>query len=255
MPALFVGHGSPMNAIATNKFTKMLSELGKKWPSPKAVLVVSAHWLTSGTWITSMVKPKTIHDFYGFPQELMDVQYPAPGSPEIASLVNKSVSAPRILLDLENWGLDHGAWSVLRHMYPDARIPILQLSLDRAAKPEDHFKIGEQLRELRKHGVMILGSGNIVHNLRLIQWETNAPAYDWAIEFDQWVKQKIVARDYKALMTDAMNTQAGRLSVPTSEHYDPLLYILGAADPKDELHFEYEEIQNASISMRCLSFS
>jgi 4,5-DOPA dioxygenase extradiol len=253
MPVLFIGHGSPMNAIAENAFTKKLSELGNEIAKPKAVLCVSAHWMTEGTWVTAMPKPKTIHDFYGFPKELFDVQYPAPGSREVAELICASVEKPAIQSDQEIWGLDHGAWSVLRHMYPQANIPVLQLSIYIEQPAEYHFELGKRLRALREQGVLIVGSGNIVHNLRRIKWEENAEPFDWAVEFDEWVKDKIVQKDYLALVNDATNSNAGKLSIPTPEHWYPLLYALGASDEKDLLRFEYESIENGSISMRCLS--
>lgn len=253
MPTIFFGHGSPMNAIQDNAYTRSLSSLGEKLPVPEAILCVSAHWMTRGTWITHMEKPKTIHDFYGFPQPLFDIQYPAPGSPDIAKLVQKEVNEPKIQLN-EDWGLDHGTWAVLKFLYPKANIPVMQLSLDMTQPPEYHFKLGQKLAKLREKGVLIIGSGNIVHNLRTIKWESNAAPYDWAIEYDEWSKEKLLKRDFKALQTDVVKTQAGRLSVPTMDHYYPLLYILGASNIKDEMRFEYEEIQNSSISMRSFSF-
>ncbi len=250
MPVLFIGHGSPMNAIEINNYTKTLNALGKNLPKPKAILMVSAHWMTEGTYITEMQNPKTIHDFYGFPQKLFDVQYPAPGSPEIAKLVQETVLVPKVHGDKEMWGLDHGTWSVLRHMYPDADIPVMQLSIYMAQPPEYHVKLGQQLSKLRDQGVLILGSGNLVHNLRQIKWEPNAQPFDWAVEFDQWLKEKLMDRDFKAVQNDFHKTKAGQLSVPTLDHYFPLHYILGAAESSDELKFEYEEMQNGSISMR-----
>ena len=252
MPLLFIGHGSPMNAIHDNAYTKMLTSLGQRLPRPQAILVVSAHWMTKGTWVTEMEKPKTIHDFYGFPKPLFDVQYPAPGSPEVAKLVREIVSEPQVGADTHEWGLDHGTWAVLKHMYPDADVPVLQLSLDLQKSPDYHVKIGEQLSRLRERGVLILGSGNLVHNLRQIRWEPGAPAFDWAIEFDEWIKKKLVARDFKSVLHDFHETAAGKLSIPTTEHYLPLHYILGAVGKDDELHFEHEEMQNGSISMRSI---
>jgi 4,5-DOPA dioxygenase extradiol len=254
MPVLFIGHGSPMNAIDDNGYTRAVRKLGANLPRPKAILVISAHWMTEGTWITAMEKPKTIHDFYGFPQALFDVQYPAPGSPEIAKLIRESVPDPKIHADTEMWGLDHGAWSVLRHLYPQADVPVMQLSLHMEQPAEYHFQLGRQLARLRDEGVLLLGSGNLVHNLRRIRWEAHVQPFDWAVEFDEWIKEKITQRDFAALMRDFRSTEAGRLSVPTLEHYLPLLYVLGAADEKDELRFEYEELQNGSISMRSFSF-
>ncbi|MGZ3790271.1 MAG: 4,5-DOPA-extradiol-dioxygenase [Bacteriovorax sp.] len=255
LPVLFIGHGSPMNALAHNDYTKALENLGRKIPTPKAVLCISAHWMTEGTWITGMERPKTIHDFYGFPQELFDVRYPAPGAPLLAREISDRYKNPSIHNDLEMWGLDHGTWSVLRHLYPKADIPVMQLSLYMSQSPEYHFKLGEGLRELRHQGVLIIGSGNIVHNLRKLDWSNeNARPHAWALEFDEWVKEKINQRDFLALQKEITATEAGKLSVPTYDHYYPLLYILGASRPEDSLHFEYEGIQNASISMRCVSF-
>jgi 4,5-DOPA dioxygenase extradiol len=254
LPTIFLGHGSPMNAIDDNAFTQSLSRLGREIPRPEAILVVSAHWMSEGTWITHMEKPKTIHDFYGFPQALFDIQYPAPGRPDIAQAIQKEIADPKIHLDDEAWGLDHGTWGVLRHMYPEADIPVMQLSVYMTQPPEYHMKLGQELAKLREKGVLIVGSGNIVHNLRRIRWEENAAPYEWAQEFDEWSKKKLLERDFKALQHDILKSEAGRLSIPTMDHYYPLLYILGASDSTDELKFEYEEIQNGSISMRCLSF-
>ena len=254
MPVLFIGHGSPMNALANNRYTQTLSQLGKKIPTPKAILVLSAHWLSQGTWVTQMAKPRTIHDFGGFPQALFDVEYPAPGSPETAALIQSVIIDPKIQLDSSEWGLDHGTWSVLRHLYPAAEIPVLQMSLSYRESPEYHFKLGEDLARLREMGVLILGSGNIVHNLRKIQWDENAKPYDWAIEFDEWIKTKIEERNFKEILLGPTASAAGRLSVPTVDHYLPLLSVLGAASAPDELRFEYEEMQNGSISMRSFSF-
>jgi 4,5-DOPA dioxygenase extradiol len=254
MPVLFLGHGSPMNAIADNNFTKTLGSLGERVQRPTAILVVSAHWMSEGTWVTGMQKPKTIHDFYGFPQALFDVQYPAPGSPETAKLIQAEIQNPKINIDHEMWGLDHGTWSVLKHMYPKADIPVMQLSIYMSQPPEYHVKLGEELRKLREKGVLIVSSGNIVHNLRRIVWDPAAPSYDWAIEFDQWVKEKLEKRDFSAIQNDVMKSEAGKLSVPTPDHWYPLLYTIGASDKNDSMKFEYEEMQNGSISMRCVSF-
>ncbi len=253
MPVLFLGHGSPMNALADNVYTNTLNRLGKKIPQPLAILCISAHWMTRGTWITHLENPKTIHDFSGFPEELYKVQYPASGNPELAESIQKIITTPKIELD-HDWGLDHGCWSVLRHMYPKADIPVLQLSLNMEASPEYHFNLGHELQKLRDKGILLVSSGNIVHNLRRISWDENAESLSWAVEFDQWVKDKILARDFKALQNDFLSTEAGGLSVPTIEHYLPLLYTIGASQPSDSINFEYEGMQNASISMRCISF-
>jgi 4,5-DOPA dioxygenase extradiol len=249
MPTLFIGHGSPMNALASNAYTKTLNRLGRTLPKPRAILVISAHWMTQGTFVTAMEKPRTIHDFGGFPKALFDMQYPSAGSPEVAGLVRQL--APTVQED-QAWGLDHGTWSVLVHMYPQADIPVLQLSLDMEKSLEGHFALGSQLAPLREQGVLILGSGNLVHNLRQIQWEEKAPAFPWAVEFDEWLKQKLLARDFNSVLYDFHSSAAGKLSVPTLEHYLPLHYILGAAKENEPLTFEYEEIQNGSISMRTL---
>lgn len=254
LPVLFIGHGSPMNAIETNNFSRMLNNLGQKIPTPKSILMVSAHWESEGTWVLGMDKPKTIHDFYGFPQELFDIQYPAPGSSETAKIIQNTIIDPKIHNDLNRWGFDHGSWSVLRHLYPLPNIPVTQISIDMSRPTEYHFKIGQQLSQLRNQGVLIIGSGNLVHNLGRINWDTYAKAHEWAIEFDQWTEKKLEERDFTALNNDFHKTEAGKLSVPTMDHYLPLQYILGASDSKDELHFEFEEIQNASISMRTFGF-
>lgn len=254
MPALFLGHGSPMNAIETNNFTQTLTNLGASLPRPKAILMISAHWETNGTWVTGMERPKTIHDFYGFPKALFDVQYPAPGSPEFAKKISSTILSPKIEIDENHWGLDHGTWSVLKHMFPEADIPVFQMSLDKTKPIEFHLELGKKLNFLREQGVMIIGSGNIVHNLRQVRWEQEAKPFDWAIEFDEWIKQKIINRDFNSLAKDALSTTAGKLSIPTLEHYLPLLYIAGASENKDLLKFEYEGIQMGSMSMRCLRF-
>ncbi|MEW6057715.1 MAG: 4,5-DOPA dioxygenase extradiol [Bdellovibrionota bacterium] len=253
MPVVFVGHGSPMNAIEQNSFTETLSRLGKEIPRPKAILCVSAHWMSEGSWVTEMARPKTIHDFYGFPKELFDVQYPAQGSPELAKLIQDAIKDPKINLDHKMWGLDHGTWSVLKHMYPNADVPVLQLSLYMEQPAEYHYKLGQELKHLRDQGVLIIGSGNIVHNLRRIRWEEGAEPFEWASEFDEWVKGRIAMRDYRSLIYEATESVAGKLSIPTAEHWYPLFYVLGASDSQDVLRFEYEGIEMGSISMRSLS--
>lgn len=247
MPVLFVGHGNPMNALLDNAYTRVLARLGKTIPRPKAVLCVSAHWMTEGTWATHMAKPKTIHDFYGFPEELSAVRYPAPGSPELAELT-------RAELDDEMWGLDHGCWAVLKHMYPKADVPVVQLSLNIEQPSEYHYELGRRLRALRERGILLLGSGNIVHNLRLMKWESGAAPYPWALEFDAWVAERLRARDDRALLADPHSLPGGLESVPTPEHWYPFLWTLGASDEADTAVFEHEGVDNASISMRCVSF-
>ena len=243
-----------MNAVANNSFTASLRRMHELCPAPRAILCISAHWMTKGTWVTHMQRPRTIHDFYGFPPELFAVQYPAPGSPSVADEIIAAVGTPKILPDDEKWGLDHGTWSVLRHVFPAAEIPVLQLSLDLAQPPQYHFSLGAKLRALREQRILVVGSCNIVHNLQQIRWEPESEPYEWAVTFDEWTKAQLLNRDFAPLINNYQNTQAGRLSVPTPEHYYPLLYILGAADKDDHLHFEFEGLQNGSISMRTLSF-
>lgn len=255
-PTIFLGHGSPMNALEQNTYTQGFKKLGeeilKKYGKPKAVLMVSAHWESKGTWVTGMDKPKTIHDFYGFPQKLFEVQYPAKGDPKFAKELESSKLD--ISNDLDQWGLDHGAWSVLIHLFPKADIPILQLSLDKNKSFSDHFELGNKLRTLREQGVLILGSGNIVHNLKKISWDSNAKAQDWAIEFDEWVKEKTIKRDFQSLIKQATNSESGKLSINSAEHYLPLLYTLGSSDTDEPVNFDVEGIQNGSISMRSVRF-
>ncbi|WP_417335883.1 4,5-DOPA dioxygenase extradiol [Halobacteriovorax marinus] len=254
MPTLFIGHGSPMNAIENNDFTQSLQRLGKSLPKPKAILMISAHWETNGSWLTGMEKPKTIHDFHGFPKELFDVQYPALGAPQIALNVAKTVKEPIIGID-NKWGLDHGTWSVLKHIFPNADVPVFQLSLDRNQPMSFHYELGKQLSFLREQGVMIMGSGNIVHNLREVTWGEDARPHDWAIEFDEWSKKRLLERDFISLVKDPLSMRAGQLSIPTLEHYLPLLYVLGTSSVEDTLVFDYEGIQLSSMSMRCLRFT
>jgi 4,5-DOPA dioxygenase extradiol len=252
-PVYFIGHGSPMNALEQNEFTRSLNGMRKLFPKPKAVLCISAHWMTEGSWVTAMAKPKTIHDFYGFPKELFEVQYPAPGDPELAALICDQISD--VHPESETWGLDHGTWSVVRHIFPDADVPIIQLSLDMERPAEYHFKLGQKLRFLRAEGVLIIGSGNVVHNLRTMNWTTNVDPFEWASEYDAWIREKLLARDFKSLTFNFRDSDSGKLSVPTPEHYYPLLYSIGASDDSDEIEFIFEEIHNASISMRTMSFS
>ncbi len=254
VPVIFLGHGSPMNAIEDNDFTRTLTRLGESLPRPQAILMISAHWETQGTWVTGMERPRTIHDFYGFPKPLSEIQYPAPGAPLLAQRLASEISSPQIKIDFEQWGLDHGTWSVLRYLYPKADIPVFQLSLDRAQSFEFHYALGRELSFFREQGVMIMGSGNIVHNLKTINWSHQATPYDWALEFDEWVKARLQERDDMSLVSDALKSRAGQLSIPTPEHYLPLLYVLGASSQSDQLVFHYEGIQNSSISMRCVGY-
>ncbi len=257
MPALFIGHGNPMNAIEDNSFTRALGLLGRKvddqFGLPKAILCISAHWLSAGTFVTAQSDPKTIHDFYGFPQALFDIRYPAPGDPALAKDLSQTVTDPSVRLD-SSWGLDHGTWSILKHLYPLAHIPVLQLSIDMSEPPSFHFELGQKLEFLRSRGVLIVGSGNIVHNLRRFSPQTDAKPEAWALEFDGQVKTCLENRNYEPLLQALLETEAGKLSVPTLDHYLPLLYVLGASKRQENLSFEFDGIQNGSISMRSLSF-
>ena len=253
MPVVFVGHGSPMHALSDNAYTKSLARLGREIGKPKAIVCVSAHWMTEGAWVTHMAKPRTIHDFYGFPQELFALEYPAPGSPETAELVQKAVSEPEVQLDEGNWGLDHGAWAVLRHMYPKADVPVVQLSVDVEQSGAWHLAIGRKLAGLRERGILVVGSGNIVHNLAKINWSQDAKPYDWSVEFDSFVKNRTEEKDADGLAGNPWGMPGGALSVPTPDHWYPYLSALGAADG-DKVRWEYEGLELASMSMRCASF-
>ncbi len=253
-PVFFIGHGSPMNALEDNDFTKSLNSMRDLCPNPRAILCISAHWMTEGSWVTRMENPKTIHDFYGFPQALFDVQYPAPGSPEVAEFICNTITDPQVHPDQEMWGLDHGTWSVLRHIFPEAKTPVLQLSMYMSRPPEYHYRLGTKLNQLRDQDILIIGSGNVVHNLRTLSWSEDAKPYDWAIEFDEWMKDRLLNRDDRSIIEDFKKTEAGRQSVPTPDHYYPLLYALGAADADEKPKFVFEDIHNSSISMRTMYF-
>jgi 4,5-DOPA dioxygenase extradiol len=258
MPVLFVGHGSPMNAIQDNEYRRswqaLGAEFGTRLPRPRLILCVSAHWLTSGWWVTAMERPRTIHDFGGFPRELFEQQYPAPGAPaaarEISGMLQPAAGQPPLALD-QGWGLDHGAWSVLKPMFPAADIPIIQLSMDYSRPPAEHLELGTQLKGLREQGVLLVGSGNIVHNLPVMRRDS-APdqAYDWALEFDSRIAASIERGDLEALADFQKLGQLARLAHPTHDHYLPLLYAAGAADPGEPLRFFNTSHQWASISMR-----
>lgn len=254
MPVLFIGHGSPMNVAADNDYTKSLSKLGKSMQRPRAVLVVSAHWLTEGTFVTASAAPEQIYDFFGFPQKLYGIKYPCAGSPATAASVIDALSEFGAEADNE-WGIDHAAWAVLFHMYPAADIPVIEVSIDIEKPPERHFEIGKKLRRLREEGVLIIGSGNIVHNLGKMDFQnTDAAAYDWASEFDGAIKSYIENREFDKINGYKNLGRAAKLSAPTPEHFYPLLYALGASDKADQVSFPHEGIQNASISMRSVMF-
>ncbi|MCB0774201.1 MAG: 4,5-DOPA dioxygenase extradiol [Flavobacteriales bacterium] len=227
MPVLFVGHGSPMNAIEENIFVQGFRRVAMEIPKPQAILVVSAHWETRGTQVTAMPKPPTIHDFGGFPRELYEQQYPAPGSPELAAEVQRLIQSNPVALD-HSWGLDHGAWTVVKHMYPNADVPVIELSLDRTLQPERHYTMAKELAALRDKGVLIIGSGNMVHNLRMVAWgKINEPfAYDWAQEADTRMKQAIRSGDHRPLIDFHKQGTAFDLAINSAEHFLPLLYTL-----------------------------
>ena len=251
MPVLFIGHGSPMNAIEDNEFSKRWQQMGKEIRTPKAVVVVSAHWLTKGTLVTAMPNPKTIHDFGGFPQALFDVQYPAPGSPELASEIQKLVTNPAVELD-HDWGLDHGTWSVVKQMYPNADIPVLQLSIDYYKPAAYHYELAKQLLSLRKKGVLIIGSGNMVHNLRMVAWDKlNEPEYgfNWALEMNDVFKNKISNGFHKELIQYEKLHKAATLAIPSPDHYYPLLYILALQTDNDKVEFFNDKAVGGSLTM------
>ena len=250
MPVLFVGHGNPMNALEDNEFSRAWTEVGKALPRPHAILCISAHWETSGTQVTGMKQPKTIHDFGGFPRELYAMRYPAPGSPELAQLTQETVQRAPVRVD-QTWGLDHGTWSVLCRMFPEADIPVVQLSLDRSQKPEFHYTLGNELHALRNKGVLIIGSGNIVHNLGRAVFDQDG-AYDWAIEFDETVKQLVLSGNHDSITHYQNLGLAARLSIPTNEHYLPLLYILALQDKNEQVRFFADRVTMGSLSMRSL---
>ncbi len=249
MPVLFVGHGNPMNAIEDNEFSQAWTEARKSLPPPQAILCISAHWQTRGTKVTAMEKPGTIHDFHGFPPELYAADYPAPGSPGLARRVRSVLKQSPVLLDM-NWGLDHGTWSVLKRLFPRADVPVVQLSLDATREPQAHYELAQQLRELREEGVLILGSGNIVHNLGLIQW--GGAAFDWAADFDGRVRQWVLDGDHEPLVHYEKQGRAAALSIPTHEHYLPLLYALAQQEQGEPVSFFAEKIWGGAVSMRSL---
>lgn len=248
-PVLFVGHGSPMNAIEDNRFSQAWQRIAASFPRPEAIVCVSAHWETRESMVTAMPQPRTIHDFGGFPRELFEKQYPAPGDADLARRISSMVRSAPVGLD-SRWGLDHGTWSVLCRTYPEANIPVIQLSLNRTLTPQEHYDLGRELRPLRDNGILIMGSGNIVHNLGLMVWEDTA--FDWAERFDAQVKQWIDTGDHQAMIQYEKLGQDARLSINSAEHYLPLLYVLGAVDENEPHRYFCEEIWGGSLSMRCV---
>ncbi|MFX1262306.1 MAG: 4,5-DOPA dioxygenase extradiol [Promethearchaeota archaeon] len=248
MPALFVGHGSPMNGIEDNEFAENWEKIAAQIPKPKAILCVSAHWVSQNTLVSTAPLPETIHDFYGFPDELYKLTYPAPGAPELARRIQEILKSNPVYPD-ESRGLDHGAWVVLRRMYPNADIPILQLSLHQALTPQEHYDIGRELLQLRREGVLILGSGNIVHNLALARM--NHTGYPWAYEFDEYVRKRIDADDHNSLIHYELIPDSGK-AFWTNEHYLPLLYVLALKQPHEQVRHSAAKVIYGSISMRCV---
>lgn len=251
MPVLFLGHGSPMNAIEENEFVQGFWSVAAGLPKPRAILCVSAHWETRGTFVTAMPNPPTIHDFGGFPKALFDVQYPAPGSPTLARETKALVKKTEVGLD-DKWGLDHGAWSVIKHLYPKADVPVIQMSLDHYQNPEYHYELARELSSLRRKGILIIGSGNMVHNLGMVAWDKlNAVdyAYDWAREASEKMNRFILEGDHQSLVKFRSQGKAFDLAIPTPEHFLPLLYTLALKDEKDEVSLFNDKAVAGSLTM------
>jgi len=257
LPVIFFGHGSPMIALQANETTRAWKAMGDAVGKPKAILCVSAHWLTRGIAVTAMTKPRTIHDFgASFPKALFDQQYPAPGSPELAARVRDILAPTRVTLDEGGWGLDHGTWSVLGKAFPDADVPVVQLSMDAAKPPAWHYEIGQRLAPLRDEGVLIVGTGNIVHNLPAMDWgDRDCPPYDWSQRFNDYIKTAIVEDAPQRAVEFESQGQDARLSVPTPDHYWPLLYVLGARLPGDVPTFAPDHIEHGSLSMTSVTLA
>lgn len=251
-PVIFIGHGSPMNAIEDNEYTRGWQQIAASIPKPTAILCISAHWVTQGTKVLTQKDPKIIYDFYGFPQELYEVIYKAKGAPKLAKETQELVGAADAKDD--EWGIDHGTWSVLNIMYPKADIPVYQMSIDDKASPQELFEIGNKIKPLRDKNVLILGSGNIVHNLRMIDFNMEG-GFDWAYDFDNFIKDKIVKREYASILNYREMGNISRYSVPTTEHFNPLLYILGSTDVKDEVHIYNNLCMGGSLSMTSYVFT
>jgi len=252
MPVVFFGHGNPMNALQSNEYTEAWKTLGETFPRPRAILMVSAHWYVPFTAVTAMKAPRTIHDFGGFPPELYQVAYPAPGDPDLAARVTELITPVPVQLD-ESWGLDHGTWSVLCHAYPAADVPVVQLSIDETQPPSVHYEIAQRLKPLREEGILIAGSGNLVHNLRTYAWgEQSAQPYDWALRFEKQACQFLEAGNHDSLIHYETMGQDAILSVPTPDHYLPMIYVIGTRDEGESITFSTQGIDGSSVSM--LSF-
>lgn len=252
MPAIFFGHGNPLNALLDNSYTQAWQRIGQQTTKPKAILSISAHWFVPETGVTVSTAPRTIHDFGGFPRELYQVQYPAPGDPDLARRVQQMLAPVPVTLD-NSWGLDHGTWSVLRHVYPAADVPVVQLSIDETQPAEFHFEIGRKLASLRDEGILIVGSGNLVHNLHTYAWGRHMPdPYDWAVRFESEAKQMMLAEEYKPLISYERLGPEAMLSIPTPDHYLPLLYVLATRQHRELISFPVEGVDGGSISMLCV---
>ncbi|EMP04454.1 4,5-DOPA dioxygenase extradiol [Leptospira santarosai] len=249
-PVLFFGHGSPMNLVTPSDFTRNLEEFGSTLPEVRNILVISAHWKTQGTYVTVSDPPKQIYDFYGFPSELYEVQYRPSGSPKLAEKIQNSLKTVNVQ-PTQEWGLDHGSWGVLCFLFQKANIPVLQLSLDTNLSPEKQYEVGQELRSLREEGTLLLGSGNIVHNLQKADfYNRNAPPTDWAIEFDEFVRQALEFRNDKEILNFQKKGDIATLSAPTTEHLEPIFYVLGAMKPEEKVRFIHHSFQNRTVSMR-----
>lgn len=253
MPVLFLGHGSPMNAIEENEFVTGFRNIGEEIPRPNAILCISAHWETKGTYVTAMESPRTIHDFGGFPKALFDVQYPAPGSPELAKETQQIIQKTVVGLD-QKWGLDHGCWSVVKHLYPTANVPIIEMSLDYSLTPQSHYELAQELASLRNRGILIVGSGNIIHNLRLVAWDklSSIYGYDWAKEANERMNGYILNGDYQSLINFQSQGKAFDLAIPSPDHFLPLLYTLALKEGDEKMSLFNDKIVAGSLSMTSL---
>ena len=253
MPVLFLGHGSPMNAIEENEFVSAFKKLGKELVRPNAILCISAHWETKGTFVTAMQNPSTIHDFGGFPQELFDVQYPAQGSLELALQTKNIITKTEVVLD-DKWGLDHGAWSVIKHLYPNADIPVIQMSIDYSQPAKYHYELAKEISSLRQKGILIIGSGNMIHNLRMVAWNklNEEYAFDWATEANEKMKSHILSGDHQKLIDFKSQGRAFDLAIPTPEHYLPLLYTLALKEENEKITLFNDKAVGGSLSMTSL---
>jgi 4,5-DOPA dioxygenase extradiol len=254
MPVLFVGHGNPMNALEHNRYSEAWRALAASLPRPRAILSVSAHWYTPGVRVTAEERPRTIHDFGGFPRKLFEVSYPAPGSPELARRIRDLLTPAEVALD-ERWGLDHGTWSVLVHVFPQAEVPVVQLGIDETLSAQEHFALARRLRPLREEGVLVLGSGDVVHNLHTYAWGRHPlEPYDWAVRFESRIRQALEARDFGAVVAYEQMGRDAALAAPTPDHFLPLLYVTAQADPDEPITYPVEGFDGGSVSMLAIRF-